>query len=167
MSSLYRHLLRLFLPVALIPLLLLCAWLSWDLGQRRHTELYRELREQVVIARRLLDQSPVDPGRLLRAIAGQSDLRLTLIRADGTVIADTREDPARMEDHSGRPEVAAAQRGGEGLSERYSHTVSEKLLYLALPVEREGRTWGVLRGALPLSRLREEQARLWTGLALT
>lgn len=70
----------------------------------------------------------------LRGIRGYPG-RLTLIAADGAVLFDDREEAARMENHAGRPEVAAALAGGEGRDERRSVTLGERTLYYALRLE--------------------------------
>jgi two-component system phosphate regulon sensor histidine kinase PhoR len=77
-----------------------------------------------------------------------SDFRLTLIRTDGVVVADTMADPATMENHGARPEVRSALSGGIGSARRRSATVGRELLYAAAPVLREGRVAAVLRLAL-------------------
>lgn len=164
MRSLYRHLLRQYLLVSLAPLLLLGLWLTWDLQSRRHAELRQELREKTLLALRLVEQDPARGPELLSHVAGrQAGLRLTLIRGDGTVVADSHESPARMENHLGRPEVQEALRMGEGSAERHSATLEQDLLYVAVAVDRSGKRWGVVRGAIPLGQVHAELARLrWT-----
>ncbi|MGN0520369.1 MAG: ATP-binding protein [Candidatus Fimenecus sp.] len=58
--------------------------------------------------------------------------RLTLISADGTVLADTEADAALMENHADRAEFMEAQQNGRGASSRYSETRTEKTEYLAV-----------------------------------
>ena len=41
----------------------------------------------------------------------RADTRYTLIAPDGRVLADSQEDPARMENHATRPEVQQARAG--------------------------------------------------------
>jgi two-component system phosphate regulon sensor histidine kinase PhoR len=71
--------------------------------------------------------------------------RITVIDASGTVLADSEKDPHRMENHAGRPEVAQALRGAIGTSIRQSSTLGEGMLYVALPLEKDGAVPGVLR----------------------
>ena len=55
-------------------------------------------------------------------------LRLTLIRPDGRVIADSTQSlqqVATMENHAGRPEVVAAMASGSGTAIRRSDTTSD------------------------------------------
>jgi two-component system phosphate regulon sensor histidine kinase PhoR len=61
--------------------------------------------------------------------------RITIMRDDGVVIADSEADPARMENHRNRPEFQQALDRGEGVSSRPSGTIHTDLLYLAQPVE--------------------------------
>lgn len=59
--------------------------------------------------------------------------RITLIRTDGTVLADSEANPATMDDHSRRPEVVEAMTGVVGVSRRFSVTTGEFRMYVALP----------------------------------
>ena len=61
-----------------------------------------------------------------------NDCRVTWVAADGTVLWDNREDPARMENHADRLEVHEALLLGRGHAARYSDTLSQKTLYYAL-----------------------------------
>lgn len=61
-------------------------------------------------------------------------VRVTLIAPDGTVLADSDVEPARLatvENHGSRPEVVEARRNGTGIDRRLSSTVAEPFLYIA------------------------------------
>ena len=64
----------------------------------------------------------------------QENLRITLIRADGTVLFDT-ESEERLENHMDRPEVRAALAQGSGSDERTSATTGQASYYYALRLE--------------------------------
>jgi two-component system, OmpR family, phosphate regulon sensor histidine kinase PhoR len=81
--------------------------------------------------------------------------RITIIRTDGVVLADSDHDPATMENHRQRPEVRAALRGGIGIADRPSATLGQPYRYVALP-SSAGR---IVRMALPLTTV---QSRLAT-----
>ena len=78
--------------------------------------------------------------------------RITWVKADGTVLYDTRADAAAMENHAQRQEVQQALTTGVGESSRYSATLLEKTLYYArrlpdgtvLRLSATRVTWGVL-----------------------
>jgi len=74
--------------------------------------------------------------------------RLTVIDPAGVVKADSERDPADMEGHRFRPEISEALAGRVGRSLRYSSTLKTRMLYVALPLERDGRIEGVLRLSL-------------------
>ena len=62
---------------------------------------------------------------------GYTDNRITLVSPDGTVIFDSYEDAADMENHGDREEIAEAAEDGEAFSVRYSDTLSTKTIYYA------------------------------------
>ena len=74
--------------------------------------------------------------------------RLTVIDSGGVVLADSERDPTTMESHRFRPEISEALNGRPGRSLRYSSTVKEEMLYVALPLSQGGRVDAVLRISL-------------------
>ncbi|MGD0230026.1 MAG: ATP-binding protein [Syntrophorhabdales bacterium] len=84
----------------------------------------------------------------LKGMARQVRTRITVIDAKGAVVADSNENPRTMENHGNRPEVMEALSGRTGSSTRYSSTMNQDALYVALPLERDGRIVGVLRTSL-------------------
>lgn len=62
--------------------------------------------------------------------------RVTIVDADGSVIADTGSDPATMENHALRPEIVEAARAGLGQDQRTSSTVDRDYLYVAVAVDQ-------------------------------
>jgi two-component system phosphate regulon sensor histidine kinase PhoR len=100
----------------------------------------------------LIDGSPGTQGLQVRAqrYARVLGARVTVIGADGTVLAESdRESVREMENHADRPEVRQALAGGVGSDVRRSASLGRDLLYVAVPLEREGRRRAVLRLALP------------------
>lgn len=62
---------------------------------------------------------------------GTTDCRLTLVDRDGTVLFDSMNDASEMQNHAGAPEIKAAFEYGDGESERFSSTMTEKRIYRA------------------------------------
>lgn len=58
--------------------------------------------------------------------------RITYLSIDGTVLYDNHEDPAKMENHSDRPEIAAALQVGKGEASRFSETLGRRTFYYAV-----------------------------------
>ena len=88
-----------------------------------------------------------------------TETRVTIIARDGVVLADSEADPKTMENHAGRPEIAAALGGKTGSSTRLSHTVGVEFLYLAVPSGDK-----VVRLAYPLSSVKQHMADIRSNL---
>ena len=129
------------------------------------------------IAHIALANPPQTSSLLASQPAGSSDLhdwvakmaasgaRVTVITADGQVLADSQSDPQTMENHAGRPEIREAFAKGEGQSIRHSVTINRDLLYFAARLPVSGAAPVVLRFALPLQTVDQEmlgfRRRLW------
>lgn len=62
----------------------------------------------------------------------ESQNRITLMEADGTVIYDSEADIETMDNHSDREEIKEAIKTGVGEDSRYSKTISERTSYYAV-----------------------------------
>lgn len=89
----------------------------------------------------------------INILGEQLGTRLTVIRANGIVIADSDEDPTVMDNHVDRPEIVATQSGKTEPRRRYSETLQTMMIYLALPVQTEGLLHGYVRTSLPLTEI--------------
>ncbi len=83
----------------------------------------------------------------------QIQSRITIIDRDGTVLADSEQNPQNMENHASRPEVIQALSNGVGQSIRYSATLHEDMMYVAVPIMNQGQVLGIARVALPLTMM--------------
>ncbi len=93
---------------------------------------------------------------LAHRLARSGNGRLTFIRPDGVVLGDSDVDRGaldRLENHHDRPEVLEALRGSWGSSMRWSATVNRRLMYVAVPVERDGKLALIARLAVPLTEV--------------
>lgn len=91
-------------------------------------------------------------------IAGrESGTRITIIESEGTVLADSNENPDIMDNHGSRNEIKTAFSGEVGISRRFSRTLDENRIYVAIPLsirmgeEQEKRV--VLRTSVSVSSL--------------
>jgi len=107
--------------------------------------------------------TPASPGQAenlapLRDWVGQmaaSGARITVITADGRVLADSQSDAQTMENHANRPEILEAMAKGEGRSIRNSVTIHRDLLYYAVRQDASTGPAAFLRFALPLETVDE------------
>jgi len=90
------------------------------------------------------------------------DARITILDADGTVLADSRADPAGLENHGEREEIVQAKSGGIGFSRRKSESLGSELMYAAMPYARaEGEEpAGYVRMAVGMDMLERTKTRL-------
>lgn len=146
--------------------------IAWDAARAIRSlaerETGQELEQRGLLLRNQLEVAWGDriPGaaeadRLLRRLGEGVSMRVTLVRADGLVLGDTHERPARMDNHADRPEIRAVLAGEAfGRSLRRSATLDRDLLYVALPLPASGPPRAVLRTSLPLSDVAAQALRL-------
>ena len=112
--------------------------------------LERSLTEKAHLAETTLQsRPPADYQATALEIARRAQARVTVIDADGTVLADSDADPARMENHASRPEFVESLLGKTSISRRFSNTVAADSLYVAVPMQGGG----AVRLALPLEEV--------------
>ncbi|MGZ6230235.1 MAG: ATP-binding protein [Syntrophales bacterium] len=107
----------------------------------------------------------------IKRLGSKIHTRVTIIATDGTVLADSDENPKSMENHSHRPEVAEALQGKTGQSIRFSSTADRDMLYVAVPIEKDGKITGVIRTSLFLKDIDNLLTQLnyhvaWASLAI-
>jgi two-component system, OmpR family, phosphate regulon sensor histidine kinase PhoR len=112
----------------------------------------RDLVARAQLVAELLPPAPWHGGEALTSTVARADrlsgARVTLIGADGTVVADSRGDVRAMESHADRPERLEAVARGQGSAVRYSATLRMPMLYVALRAGSADDS--TLRLALPL-----------------
>ena len=130
------------------------------------------LAEQVAPLVESADYAAIDA--LCKRLGQSSDTRFTIIMPDGKVVGDSYENPEDMEYHDDRPEVRMALAGSSGIDTRYSRTVKQEMMYLAVPLKdasRETRcavraslTMTAIQGELNTMTIRVVTASLLTGI---
>ena len=130
-------------------------WLSRSLTEQFANTLQDHCVLLAPFAERALqrDVPPEEVQAEIERIGASSELRVTLVFPDGTVLADTSQDPKAMENHGQRPEILAAGQQAFGLSKRFSRTVGIEMLYVAKVLRQDGRELGVVRVAFPIETL--------------
>jgi len=126
--------------------------------------LEESLTEQAFLAGRVVmpvlardaDRAGLQP--LVRELGGRIKARMTLIDADGKVLADSEMSPRELltaENHRHRPEFHAALLGQTGANVRHSSTLGVDMLYVAVPLQSGPDRTGALRLAWPLGMVHE------------
>ncbi|MDA1054632.1 MAG: ATP-binding protein [Planctomycetota bacterium] len=89
----------------------------------------------------------------LKRLGEQTGTRMTLVAADGTVLGDSDENPAVMENHRNREELLQARTNEFGVSQRPSPTLGIPMMYVALRVGERESPAGFVRMAMPMESL--------------
>ncbi len=148
---------------------LLWALLPSLLERTASVQLFDMLDLLAPIAREKLAEPGADPERWAVQLAADSGIRVTLIGADGVVVADSSVEPEKvgaMENHLGRPEVRTAFATGRGMSVRESATTGRLYVYVARTLSGPQGEPLVLRLAEPLEQLSALRGRLAAAMAL-
>ena len=85
-------------------------------------------------------------------VGQESSTRITVVDSAGKVLADSVENPENMENHLMRPEVSKAFSGETGQSLRFSRTLNESMLYVAIPI-RSGNRLGPISSASSITHI--------------
>lgn len=127
------------------------------------------LAEQILPLAEDGDQEKIDA--LCKKLGRSAGTRFTVIMPDGTVAGDSDEDPTAMEYHGDRPEIRNALGGEAGMDRRYSRTLKQEMMYLAVPLKTaDHKTLCAARAALPMiaikGKLNEMTARIFVAAIL-
>ncbi len=133
----------------------------------RQNELRRNERQLTAYANLFDDLSP---GQLkefspsleqrVRDLHQKLGVRITIIRSDGVVAADSDEDFSKMNNHANRPEVIEAREKGSGVATRFSNTLQKNMMFAALPIISNGKIIGYSRASFPLSDINQQIAQV-------
>ena len=147
-------------PTYILLSLLVLFGLGWYVSTALRTFHYEQTaadlkaRAQLVREQFQSDFTPSADQQLrqqIKNLGQSSNTRITIILKDGVVIADSDEDVTKMENHSERPEILAALTGDYGQSIRFSRTLGQTLMYVAIPFSQHKQNLGTVRTAISIS----------------
>ncbi|MFB9860126.1 two-component system histidine kinase PnpS [Salinicoccus siamensis] len=95
-------------------------------------------------------------------------MRFTVVDTEGVVLADSENDPEKMNNHFDRPEIQDVLQQNEtfGESIRHSTTQDFNMMYVALPLVSEGETVGAVRSSLSLGIIDDAMDQLRFSLSI-
>ena len=109
--------------------------------QKKGTLILDQLSPDLFLTQHFSEQEE----KLIEHYSSDKNERLTLMTAKGDIFYDSI-DPALHESRSNRPEIKAVLSGADfGSALRKSITLKQELLYLALPVDKNGERIGIIR----------------------
>lgn len=107
------------------------------------------VREQVMPY--LNNQQADQVDELSKKLGNLSSTRITIVLPTGKVIGDTERPPQTMDNHATRPEIEAALKGEAKTTIRFSKTLQQEMMYVAIPIQSGNVIHGIIRTALPIN----------------
>lgn len=129
-----------------------------------------EIRARMV--GRWITEDNLFPGRMaalpreVKSLDECCGTRITVVLPSGKVAADSEYDASEMENHRGRPEIRQALAGRVGRSRRLSPTLGITMIYVALPITKDGKVIGTVRTSLAADRIDSRPAALYRHVLL-
>ena len=150
-----------YLLITLIALLAV-SWYAWEYFEQSYIETMKgDLEARALLMERQIwerisagNRDSVD--LLCKELGKRASTRITVILTSGKVIGDSEEDPGKMDNHANRPEFIDALVGKIGNSTRYSRTLQQKMMYVAIPLKEDGEIIGVVRTSIPLTSIDQD-----------
>lgn len=164
---------KIFFNIVVVLLLgvIICGFLSARIVEKNLTSSIEEgLVIEAGLVRELIGENLIsnsnDIDKYISKVKETTSARITIVDVLGNVITDTEMDPSIMDNHSARPEIAAALKGGVGRSIRYSDTLKVDLLYVAQPIIKGENVIGAVRLSKPLYEITALINRLYFNVFL-
>jgi len=152
----------------LIIVLLMIAIIDFFLTPKIRDIITKSIEDEMFSVARIITLMPVENiSSNVPEIAKQSNMRVTFIDPSGGVISDSQADAKKMENHLNRPEVQQAMTTGAGKATRFSITLQQNMLYIALPVKENAVIKGYIRLARPLTEVRDSLDHLYHLIVLS
>ncbi len=123
--KIFKNMFFMTITIFLVSSVLLIGVMYGYFSRQRRSELRAE-------AQWLAAAVNADGMTFLETGAKSEEIRLTHVAADGTVLFDSAADPAALDSHAGRPEIAQALASGYGESVRHSATMNGRAIYCAV-----------------------------------
>jgi two-component system phosphate regulon sensor histidine kinase PhoR len=119
---------------------------------------FEELKVRALLVERFLQgkfssENKAEIDAFCKQVGPLIDTEITVILPSGAVIGDSWHDTALMESHGRRPEVKEALAGEVGRDERYSAMSQANMIFLALPVKKNGQLVAVVRTGMPVDQM--------------
>ncbi|HOP40659.1 MAG TPA: ATP-binding protein [Geobacteraceae bacterium] len=138
----------------------LYGYLSHTLKNHLDEEIRENLLNEARLVRLMSSKEISDMRRdapsLARTAGKEIKARISVIDRDGTVVGDSElsdSELSKLDNHANRPEFIQAIERGRGIATRFSATLGTNMVYIALPFQTKTGQVGIIRLALPLSRL--------------
>jgi two-component system phosphate regulon sensor histidine kinase PhoR len=135
-------------------------------GSQIRAKLEAHVENELMANARIVDLYPMkEIQSRAEEIARIARARVTILDREGMIVAETDRDAAALGGHLERPEIQEARVRGRGTATRYSQTLREEMMYVALPIPKGQEIAGYIRLARPLVEVRKSVEE-FTGILL-
>jgi signal transduction histidine kinase len=166
-----RRLLLGYLAVAVLVLLLLEIPLAIAYANAERKDLTHKVERDAIALSTLVEDAlehggtvPAAVSAAARSYTRDTGGRVVVVDRRGRRVIDSA--PTGSRSFASRPEIAQALRGEIASGRRYSQTLGQELLYVAVPVASSGIVHGAVRISYPTSAVNGRIHRYWTLLAV-
>lgn len=141
--------------------LLIVTWYATETGRELYLQKTAEgLNDDAYLIKEMLLSDSLDINgnsiqKTISQVGKYVSIRITLIKPNGQVIADSEHDPYYMDNHATRPEFLQALKSKTGQSVRYSHTVEREMIYFALYLDDFDNHGLIIRTSKALSTIEQ------------
>lgn len=127
--------------------------------EKWHVERMSDALFRIAMAMRssiqnVIEEEPSDLDGFVKNLGKTINIRITVIKPDGIVLADSISNSEQMENHGDRPEIIKAMRGFPTENLRFSTTLMSNMLYMAVPIIENDTIIGVIRLSLFVEHIR-------------
>lgn len=147
-----------FLLITLVALLLVSSFATSSFHNFHLRQTEQELRNSaVLVGARLSECHPEssfsDLDNQFKRLRQSLAHRITIVRGDGVVVADTDYDISRMDNHARRAEIRRAMEGETAVVRRFSDTLQRKMLFVAIRREMPDGSHVIVRVARSMTTI--------------
>lgn len=159
----------LFIATATLITLVIASLFSFRTFYYAKTQEDLEIRAKLVgsqIQSLLQENNLISLQKKIEDLGKVSNTRFTIIVPNGTVIADSHDDPKVMSPHHERSEVVGAIKKGKGVAVRYSDTINETLMYYAFKYQFKDEQSVIIRVSIPLTAIKQTLKNIYLKVLL-
>ena len=144
-----------YVPIIIIALIVLVFFINQIIRDFYYRHVKEDLYDRAILVSKLITHHEDEWQffqELVKTSGKETNMRITVVDEGGVVIADSDEQPFLMDNHLNRPEIIQSKLYGVGSSQRFSTTLNQEMMYLAIPLLLDKNNWTV-RVSMSLSNL--------------
>ena len=126
-----------YVPIIIIALIVLVLFINQITRDFYYRHIKEDLYDRAILTSKLIilhKEGSQSFQELVKTSGKETNMRITIVDESGVVVADSDEQPSLMDNHLNRPEIIQSKLDGIGSSQRFSATLNQEMMYLAIPL---------------------------------